>query len=101
MNKLWLAPLLLLGACASQEEIAAKNAKEDHAFCYSVWGESQPGYGNCRMLKANERYQSGQRAASAAAGLGGAMLLQNQQQNNVPQSHPVTCYQQGYYTHCN
>lgn len=95
-----LIALLALGACETYQEEQARLAASDHAFCSQVWGSNQEGYGNCRMMKSAQRSQG----KMMAAGLGGQMLLNQQQQNYAPAPYvqrPVTCYQQGYYTTCN
>jgi|SRR3990167_473378 len=90
--------LLSLAGCETYKEEQARFASNDHTFCSSVWGSNQEGYGNCRMMKSAQRGQS----QMFAAGLGGQMILNQQQQNYAPAPYqrPVTCTQMGYFTNC-
>lgn len=100
MKQLICLLVLALSACASPEEIARKQAAEDHAFCSSVWGDVQQGYANCRMMKQQQRYAAQQNGAALSALMGMQLLQNSQPRYYAPAPSTTSCVNQGVFTNC-
>lgn len=81
---------LILAACATPEQLA----KQDDAFCTSLGlNFGTPEYAQCRIAVATDRSQRQQAVSQGLMSLGGAMMLQNQQQYQSPTYTPAPSLQ--------